>query len=292
MNVQTKSQAKLFTEINIESSIEVDLNLTDTNTPLDTPSISGCDSFQDGRMILCDNLHNRIILLSKTFEVLDTLTLQKLSDDYDDAWPYDLSVLNDKMAAVTLPELMKIQCIKVSPKLEIGPELVTFEKECYGIHVSSTEIYVTLHNNPGDGEVRVLDLKGQVKRKLGMHQSGTFMFQRPYHVTVSSKSGRIYVTDSITCMVTCLTPDGNVVYEFKNENLKRPKGVCVDHDDDIMVCGNSSNNVQVISRSGQFVRTLLESKDGIDGPCAVAYRDMDHEVIVGCRHKKLPVFSV
>ena len=292
---QNKSKTKHFTEMTIESSTQLDLNLTDDkNTPLDTPSISGCDVFPNGRVILCDHLHNRIILLSKTLEVLDTLTLEKLSEDDDDAWPYDISVLNDKMALVTLPELTSIQCIKVSSKLEVGSEFVTFEKECYGIHVSGTEIYVTLHNNPGDGEVRILDLKGKLKKQLGQQQIGDFMFQRPYHVTVSSKSGWIYVTDSITCMVTCLKPDGSVEYEFKSGSLKRPKGVCVDLEDNLLVCGNSSNNVLVVSRSanGHFDRTLLSANDGIDGPCAIAYNGTTHQLIVGCRSKKLPVFSV
>ena len=291
-NTTTKSKKKLFTDINIESSMEVGLNLIDANTPLDTPCISGCDSFPNGQVILCDNLHNRIILLDKTFEMKETLVLQKLSDDDDDAWPYDVSVINDKMAAVTLPELMKIQCIQVSPNLKIGHELVTFEKECYGIHVSGTEIYVTLHNNPGDGEVRVLNMQGELKRKLGIHQSGAFMFQRPYHITVCSTSGKIYVTDSITCMVTCLTQDGSVVYKYKDENLNRPKGVCVDSEDNIMICGNSSDNIQVVSSSGHIVRTLLSSKDGLDCPYAVAYREIGNTLIVGCRHKKLHVFYV
>ena len=57
------------------------------------------------------------------------------------------------------------------------------------------EIYVGLNKDLTEGEVRVLDLKGQLKRCLGINTSGSNRFTSPYFITVSAFDEKIFVSD-------------------------------------------------------------------------------------------------
>ena len=138
------------------------------------------------------------------------------------------------------------------------------------------------YNGQGEGEVRILDMKGSLKRKIGVNPRGSFMFELPYYLTQSATTGKIYVSDADTDTVTCLMSDGSTVYQYKDKDLKWPYGVCVDDEENIIVCGRASNNVHIVTASGRKHGCLLTSEDGIKGPVSVAYRHNDDTLIIGC----------
>ena len=269
--IQTyKPKRKLFKDMKVESSSQVDIKLPRDK---DTPSITGCGVLPNEQIILCDYNNKNLKRLRSSFTVKDVLDLR--------VEPWDVSVINNSSAIITLPYLKQLQYIQLELSLKSGP-VIQLDKMCWGIAVAGEDIYVTLHNNPGEGEVRILDMEGSLKRRIGVNSGGSFMFGRPYYVTKNATIGRIYVSDGGTDTVTCLISDGSTVYQYKDKNTTRPRGVCVDDEENIFVCGRGSTNVHIVTASGRKHGCLLTSADGINGPLSVAYRHTDDTLIIGC----------
>lgn len=53
--------------------------------------------------------------------------------------------------------------------------------------------------------------------------------------------------------------------------MNSPRGLHVMSDGQSLLCGFSSDNVQLISENGEFVADLLSRSDGIMGPQAVTF---------------------
>ena len=242
----------------------------------ETPYIAGCTVMTNGDAVLCDWSNHKIKLLNSSGVLIGNVRLSSM--------PWDVSVLDPRSVIVTLPDNKQLQVVQVYPQLKPG-RVIQLNKMCWGVAVGKGELYVTCWNIPGgDGEVRVLGLDGKVKRRLGVNQDGSFMFKWPRHITVNSSGEKIFVSDYGTNTVTCMSVDGRVIYTYKDGSMRGPRGLLCDSEDDILVCGRNSNNVQVLTADGKRHSTLLTESDGLKNPRSIAYRDSDNTLLVGCRN--------
>ena len=152
-----------------------------------------------------------------------------------------------------------------------------------------SEIYVTCHSGfpTSDGEVRVLDHNGVVKKTIGVNRDGSFMFKCPYFVTVNPATMKLFVSDYGSYLerpstLFCLTWNGELVYKYQNPDLRNGRGLCINGDDIVMICGGHYHNVQVVRPEGTFHHTLLSSEEGLKKPCCIAVRKSDDTLVVGC----------
>ena len=265
-----KSKRRLFNDMKVQSSSQVKVLLP--GQPY-VPNITGCEALPNGQIIMCDCENKNLRLLHSSFTVKEVFELQ--------GKPWDVSVNNNSSAIITLPWLKQLQYMQLEPSLKSG-RVIQLDKKCWGIAVAGEYIYITLHNEPGEGEVRILDMEGSLKRRIGEKQAGSHMFIMPSYLTQNATTGKIYVSDTDTNTVTCLMSDGSTVYQYKDKDLKWPRGVCVDDEENIIVCGRGSANVQIVTASGRKLGCLLTSRDGINNPMSVAYRDTDDTLIIGC----------
>ena len=278
-----KSQRN-FLHLQVQSSSQVDIMLLKDSF---TPQISGCDIMQDGGIILCDKTNKKLKLLDSSFTLYDSLDLR--------AWPWDVSVVNTNKAIITLPYVKQLQYIEVLPKLK-SARVIQLDRKCWGVHVAGEEIYVSVHDEKRGtcmGEVRIVNFNGNLIRRIEVNTDGSFMFETPYHLTISQQSRNVYVSDRDKSTITCLNSDGVVVYRYTDQNLEWARGVVTDNEDNILVCGSSSHNVQIVTADNRKSSTLLTAKDGIEFPYSVAYRQTDGTLIVGCcSQKKLFVYKL
>ena len=108
---------------------------------------------------------------------------------------------------------------------------IHWDKACYGIEVFNYEIYTTQHADSGPGEVQILELSGNRKRKL----QTDVKLDCPYYITINRSSKKIFVSSGANdiATVTCTTTDGNLVYQFKDKELSFPRYVYVDVEDTV-----------------------------------------------------------
>ena len=174
------------------------------------------------------------------------------------------------------------------PQLKIL-RTIQLDKECWGVDVFGGEIYITCVLLE-KGEIRVLDIDGNERRRIcKSKETATYMFKDPNYIAVSAFSGKIYVTDNLTHILTCLTSYGQLVYQYKDEEVQDPAGILVDSADNVFLCDLSSHTVHIITADGRKHGTLLSLEDGLNGQRVVAYRSSDNTLMVGCMHtEKLP----
>lgn len=97
------------------------------------------------------------------------------------------------------------------------------------------------------------------------------------------KFNRIHVSEEDRQRVTCLNPDGSVVCQYEDPDMKLPRGMCGDHGDNIVVNSEISDSFCVVTATGEKHKILLTGKDGIKSPVSVAYRAINGTMIIRCR---------
>ena len=276
----TPATDKPFTELTVKSSSSVKINMPGDST---CSNISGCTFMPNGDVVLCDRNNRSIKLLSNTFTIKERLHL--------DSPPWDVSPVNGSSVMVTIYSKNQSQLIQVMPSLKIDRS-INVGRKCWGVQVVEDLIYVTCHNCPGEGEVLILDMNGTVTHRLGQPDKKPSMLFSPFYITICPSTRYMFVSDSSTATVSCLFSDGTVVYQYTDQGLRSPAGVCVDGGGNVIVCGWFSDNVQVIRADGTKCCTLLTSQDGVSKPFPVAYRESDNTLILGCSNNHLLVYKM
>ena len=266
-----QSRSKKLLDSKIQSQKQVNVKMSDE---CGTTYITGSVVMATGEIISCDFGNCKLKLLDSSDALKDSLKLT--------AAPWDISVVDAKTIIVTLPGKLQLQYIDVFPRLTSG-RVLQLDKKCWGVHVTADKIFTTCHNDPGKGEIRILDLDGNLLQQLGINQDGSFMFKDPDYITVSPSEKKIFVSDyGIKDTITCMTMDNRVIYQYRDNGMKCPIGLYCDAGDNILVCGWQSNNIQVITTEGKKHCDLVSSRDGLEKPYSISYRESDDTLIVGC----------
>ena len=101
------------------------------------------------------------------------------------------------------------------------------------------------------------------------------------YICVNKSRDKLYVTDPQSGSVLCLTTDGKkLVYAYRNTKLKNPCGLCVDENDTVFVCGDSSRQIKSITADGKKDKTVISTMP--HSPSCVALRTSDRRIVVGC----------
>ena len=252
----------------IQTSRKVNVRLShDKNAPV----ITGCAFMPNGYLVACDNVNYKIKLFDSSLSPLDSLKL--ISN------VYGVSIVDANSVIVTLPIKYQLQFVHVMPKLKLG-DVIQMEASCWGVHAYGHEIFV-ISGDPD--EIRVIDKQGNMKRRIKQTNDGSNLFSKPYNITVSTDGNKIFVSDIGSKSVLCMAVDGNLIYQYKDADLKTPQGLISDGEDNVLVCESSSSKVHVLrsngKRHGTFSVALQNAKR--DCPVSVAYRKSDSTLVVG-----------
>ena len=255
------------------ASNRVDVRLTVDKA---LPNIKGCCCMPGGKLVLCDDYNVNIKILDNALSVKDSLTLP--------GSPRDVAAIDHSQVVVTLPVRRELQFINVIPSLK-KLRAVSVDKRCQGVDVAAGQIFVSCYTyGKDDGEVRVYDINGNLKKKLGIKKDGSYMFKYPEYVVVNRSGDKLIVSDSYEDKVYCLTTGGKMLYQYSDKELSKPRGLYVDDTDSFIVCGRLIYNVQVITAAGKKYKTLLSSEDGIGYPECVIVRPSDGTLVVSSEH--------
>lgn len=240
--------------------------------------ISGCIFLSSGELLLCDFNYFNIKLFDKFLTVSDSIEVS--------CRPWDVAVVNKKTAIVTLPNAKQLQYVDLVPKLSLGSWMST-KQMCFGIVVVNKVIYITCHGGADNlgGDIRVLDLRGNELKKIGINRDGSQFLQRPFYIAVNREENKLYVTDNYTDELIGISPSGNIIYKLKYSDIYAPLGVYVDSQDNLVVCSSANDTFQVIAPNDTKYKTLLVSNDDVRDPAGIAFRPKDSTLIVGLREQ-------
>ena len=273
-NVSLRNNNDVILNLSPQSISKVNVKVANDK---EVPRITACRVLSTGELFMCDHMNCNIKLLNKSLKVSDSITLGC-------SRPWDIAVVNDKTAIVTLPNDKQLQYVDLVPKLSLGSRMSTKQK-CYGIVVVNELIYITCHgerDNPG-GDIRVLDLRGNELKIIGVNRDGSQFLRYPYYIAANREGSKLYVTSFGTYKVICMSPSGDIVYKLheNDADIVSPHGVYVDSQDNLLVCSTHTGTIQVITANGTKHKTLLTSYDDVRKPMGITFCAADSTLIVG-----------
>ena len=253
----------------------------------DTCNIVGSCFMPGGELVLCDFNNYKIKVLDRSLSMVDSLWIPGA--------PRDVAVIDNSNIIATMPRRKRLHFYQVLPTLQRG-RIVDVKLPCHSVAVAVGKIFVSSYKiGDTSGEIRIYDLQGRVLGKIhGVNQDGLRTFRLPWYIAASRSGDKIFVSDSTAGTVACcLTSNGKIVYQYKDTDLRTPSGLSVDDNDNVFVCGSSSNTVQLITSAGKKHKTLLSSKNGISDPTTVSFRPSDGTLVVCCRdNDKIVIYKV
>ena len=270
-----KTKTTNFLKMKVQNSREVQIKLPNDKS---LPFISGCTFMVDGQLLLCDNSNNTIKLLHSTFDITGNLAL--------DSWPWDISAVDSTRAVATLPHIKQLKFIDIVPALKADKQ-IQLDKCCLGVDVARDEIYVTcIDDKPGNAEIRVFDKNGTFIRKVPDVNNTLSTLERPYYIAVSKTSSKIYLSDWRTAIVSCISVDGSLVFNYQHGDLRYPRTILADEEKNILVCAEGSYNIHVVTSTGQQHSVLytVQGRQYNKNYCmSLAYRQTDRTLVIGLR---------
>ncbi|XP_069106421.1 uncharacterized protein [Argopecten irradians] len=206
----------------------------------------------DGKVVLSDYENKRLRLYSCDGGCLNEITL---SND-----PRDLCLVDDNTVAVSTASSDEgIRIVKVKDGTLTPSTAIKTPSASYGITFREGKFLVTTPRNiyeiPMEGELKQIQSLPYDCYCLASDENEVF-------ATLStSEAEKVVVTKLTSDVQTCVARVGVV---------KSGRGIDVDREGNLYVCGYESNNVVQMSRYGTQIRELLMAKDGIDKPMAIS----------------------
>lgn len=242
--------------------------IIDVKQPSDkeTTWITGVAFMPNGDLLIADHFNKRITLFDRTIKVIESVECP--------GQPYDIVVVNEKEAIVTLKEKKKLLYVHVDPSLTFGRS-IELSAGCYGVTLAADELYVAMYKNR---EIVVLDKLGNFIRSVGKNEIGS-----PYFIASNSQGDKLFISEE--SKLTCVTPTGTLQWSYSDKSLKTSRKVFVDSENNLLMCDTESNNIHVLKPDGTKHKELLTQSTPISNPYSIDCRANDGLLAVGDWYK-------
>lgn len=231
---------------------------------------TGACFLPDGRIVLADRTNRKLKLFTKEYEPLAELLLSSK--------PWDVTVINDKQVAVSLPAECKIQFVSITESMLRLARTMSSDEPCFGLYFANDKILtVTYDGDPVN--LRILSLTGEELAFVCVDDDGLPLFSKPIYVTSNSDVSVIYVSDERQGCVVTLTESGELNFTTNTIDIGHAAGLVVDKVGNVYVCDNSSNCVHQITNDGERDNVIV-SGSAISYPRAVTYDPRDKRLLV------------
>ncbi|XP_052818165.1 protein wech-like [Mya arenaria] len=237
-----------------------DINVK-TTQDLEICCITGSALLSSGILLLADGNNKNVKLVNVPARSVTSLLKLPVK-------PWEVCVLHDDQAAVTLPINSMIQLVSTKRgQLTRGKE-IKVSYGCNGIASYNNRLYISYTSNP---RIEVMTLDGHIISTF-QTDDGRKLFKTPYNLTVSASiPPTLYVSDYTTYTVLQLSLDGKVLHEYRDKLLKYPTSLVEVGPGQLLVCGQSNQNVMLLTERGGKMREILGRKDGLTNPCSVSF---------------------
>ena len=233
-----------------------------------TCSLKGAALLHDGRIALADYDNHNVKLFDAKLYRGKSLNLS--------SGPWDIVVTGPKELAVSLPFESKIQFIAVSDTMK-ATRVIKIDMDCYGLIYRNQELLVVCNDYLIGPAIQVVSLTGRIKQTIDTDRAGQRILEDPYYMTVTPSGKLIYVSDKDR--IVCMDRHGNVTSVYKESSLRNARGIDIDSEGNLYVCGYMSNTLHQITMHGIDFRCLL-SKEQVWDPWSVTFNESNGTILV------------
>ncbi|CAG2258105.1 unnamed protein product [Mytilus edulis] len=233
--------------------------------------ISGCLVLPDDRIIIADYNGSGKLMEYNT-------NGQHIRDIPVSDRPDSLTLMDTDRIAVTYGESEYLEIINTKNTSE--RKRVNCSDNCWGISYQDQKLYVLVLQQG----IVVMDLNGKTLNTIDIDVSGVYF--------ITTTSDRIYYTNYNSNTVHCCSMTGQEIWEFKDKSISCPRGISVDHNQNVFVVGETSNNLTLIQHDGKDSKVLCTDRDGIKSHYAVNYNKQKKIVCLSYKDGSVALYQV
>ncbi|OWF39453.1 uncharacterized protein LOC110465035 [Mizuhopecten yessoensis] len=222
------------------------------------PMLTGGCFLDDGRLLLSDYNNKKLILFDDSYNYIKHISV--------DGWPYDVTRGRGE------GEIYIVLCKSVILRCHLNDdELIIRDRIRVPDDVRCVSVLDDVIFTGSRSAVSMMTLDGVILEALPKAGGNTYLASSSLHRKFFHKDGDI---------ILCRTLDGNEVFRYEDSHLIDPRGMCLDHDDNLYVCGYKSKNLIKITHDGQRGRVVLNRLHKILRPMAIVYHPTKQQFIV------------
>ncbi|XP_069140219.1 uncharacterized protein [Argopecten irradians] len=219
--------------------------------------------FTDNNELLITDFHdNRLLLFD------DNYTYQR---EYKiDGHPTDIArgrTADEMFVAVNRTSILR--CTLQNGQLSMNKIIsrIIAPPDTWGIAVFGDKLLAGIPDS-----VKVMSIDGNVTKSINKGGDSTY-------IAVSTSNSTVYYRDDHDVVCRRLDSDREV-YRYRDPGLIDPRGIGLDRDHNVYVCGHSSGNVYLISPDGSRGRVLLPKLSSITNPWCIVVHPTKQEFVV------------
>ena len=190
---------------------------TRTTTDAEIPAITSYEMLPDGRQLITDRDNNKLKLYDSNNQLMSELTLPDI--------PWDVVLLNDREAVVSLPRIRSMKYITIDTAGVTVSDTKNVNYKSRAMVKYGDDILATVCDR--FWTVAVIDNRGSVNRTI--YQDNGSIFSRPGYIGLSIDQKTVYVVDVGKGCIG-LTMDGNVVFQYQDQKVELYVGLAVGRD--------------------------------------------------------------
>ncbi|XP_060586613.1 uncharacterized protein LOC132742273 [Ruditapes philippinarum] len=233
-------------------------------------SIYSACLLNDGSIVIADFVNKSLKRLDvASSKIVDVCQLPRS--------PWHICEVDNEIAVSS--SWMNIDIVTTEGPLKVAREIKT-DHDCFGLGYRNGNLYVT----DSTETIFVYNKTGTMLIQYSKDQSGDNLFRNIYSLTVSQDGERMYVADWTYGLVV-LSKEGKLHGKYNPFNLGNAREICETDSGDILVCGESSNNILQFSPNGEVIGEILTS-DGQEGGCKAVCYDRNHMRLIVGRAKR------
>ncbi|KAL3865953.1 hypothetical protein ACJMK2_043297 [Sinanodonta woodiana] len=264
----------------VEKVFEVDAQILSDTRPC---WLTDCVFLQNGELLVVDNENMKVKHFSADYHYMEDLVMS--------AKPWGIAVSSndtDQLGAATLPEACTICILVTVPNLKLVSEFRT-PGACYGIGFLSDDRLVVSCENNNKAALHIFSSNGD---EIGLikkdeHLLSGLLFSKPRYLFVT-KNNTIYISDGRRYQISHANLEGKHDSKFTDSKFIAPAGIALDHNENIIACGNGSLNVFWISKKidGENIPILTDWHL----PRAIAFHPIEDKFVITQDAGKLKSF--
>ncbi|XP_071148327.1 E3 ubiquitin-protein ligase TRIM71-like [Mytilus edulis] len=227
-------------------------------------AVRGCCMSREGDFLFTDHALHSLCVIK-----LDGTLEYKMS--VDSSYGFDITFVDDNNVAITSgdsPKKTGIDIINIENRSKI--KFINLPGCSYGITHDHDSLFVCVG---GRGIYKV--------NSADYTTSHVISCELPWGSYISVFNKKIYFTNGDSNSVACCDHNGARVWTFKDYSvLKEPRGIAVDNDGNVLIVGESSSNVVIISKDGTHHKEILTKGDGLLKPTAIFFDKQNKKLLV------------
>ncbi|XP_060591883.1 E3 ubiquitin-protein ligase TRIM71-like [Ruditapes philippinarum] len=211
--------------------------------------------------VICCDFNNNLLKL-KNIKADKVTSVLKLSAD-----PCDVTCLSCYRLAVTTGDKKNIFMVSYANGCLSKQTSFAVSGECAGITAFEKEKLAVSFIDPP--KVEILSTDGKVLERFSKDRYGKELFLCPRYIATDWENECFYISDTLKHTVVKMSKFGQVLSEYRDDNLVNPKGIEVCGDGTVIVCNFGNGNLHMISPNCEKKRILLH---GIKKPRVVCVK--------------------